>query len=95
MLDKKYRCYDCMRDDEMISEGYPFKCATRYDNEEFFCYLSEDDKIQDVISKFMEMMMGKKIQFSKYYGACIVHRGKQLRPVDEIFPFFRRSLLIV
>ena len=34
-----------MCDDEMISTGYPFKCATRYDNEEYFYYLSEDDKI--------------------------------------------------
>ena len=59
-LDKKnYCCYDCMRDDEMISAGYPFKCATRYDNEEYLCYLSEDDKIQDVISKFTEMTVGK------------------------------------
>ena len=30
-LDKKnYRYYDCMCDDERISAGYPFKCATRY-----------------------------------------------------------------
>ena len=49
-----------MRDDEMIIAGYPFKCVTQYDNEEYFCYLSEDDKIQDIVSKFMEMILGKK-----------------------------------
>ena len=55
---------------------YPFKYATRYDEEELFCYLSEVDTIQDVISKFMRMMVGKTLQPSKYYGARIVHRGK-------------------
>ena len=63
-----------MRDDEMISAGYPFKCATRYDNEEYFCYLSEDDKIQDVVSKFMETILGKQFKPLKDYGARIVHR---------------------
>ena len=54
-----------MRDDEMISAGYPFKCATRYDNEEYFCYLSEDDKIQDVVFKFMETILGKHSNLQK------------------------------
>ena len=49
-----------MRDDEMINTDYPFKCTTRYDNEEYVCYLSENDKIQDVVSKFMETILGKK-----------------------------------
>ena len=41
MLQKNlYCCYDCMRDDEMMSVGYPFKCAIRYDNKEYVCYLS-------------------------------------------------------
>ena len=48
-----------MRDDEMISAGYSFKCATRYDNEEYVCYLSEDDKIKDVVFKFIETILGK------------------------------------
>ena len=34
----------------------------------------------------MEMMVGKKIQPSKDYGARIVHRIKKFRPVDEILP---------
>ena len=42
-----------MRDDEMVSAGYSFKCVTQYDNEEYF-------KIQDIVSKFMEMILGKK-----------------------------------
>ena len=75
-LDKHfYCCYDCMRDDEMISAGYPIKCVTLYDNEEYVCYSSENDKIQDVISKCMETIMGNKFQPSKDYGARIVHRG--------------------
>ena len=38
-LDKYfYCCYDCIRDDVMISAGYPFKCVTRYDNEEYVYY---------------------------------------------------------
>ena len=71
-----YCCYDCMRDDEMISAGYPFKCATRDDNEEYVCSLSENDKIHDVASKFMENISGNKFKHSKYYGARIVHKGK-------------------
>ena len=36
MLQKNlYCCYDCMRDDEMISAGYPFKCATFHEDEEY------------------------------------------------------------
>ena len=54
-----------MRDDEMISAGYPFKCATRYDNEEYVFSLNEDDKIQDIVSKFMETILGKKSNFQK------------------------------
>ena len=75
----------------MISTGYPFKCATRYDNEEYVCYLSEDDKIQDVFSKFMETILGKNFKPSKDYGVCIVYRGKQLRLVDEIFQIFSKK----
>ena len=75
----------------MISTGYPFKCATRYDKEEYVCYLSEDDKIQDVFSKFMETILGKNFKPSKYYGVCIVYRGKQLRLVDEIFQIFSKK----
>ena len=63
MLDKAIYCaYDCMRDDKMISAGYPFKRATRYDDEEFIWNLGEVDTIQDVISKFMEIMVGKTFQ---------------------------------
>ena len=51
-----------MRDDEMISKCCPLKCVTRHDDEEYVCYLSEHDKIQDVISKFMESIMGNKFQ---------------------------------
>ena len=58
----------------MISASYLFNCATRYDNEEYFCYLSEDDKIQDVVSKFMETILGKQFKPLKDYGARIVHR---------------------
>ena len=60
-----YCCYDCMRDDEMISAGYPFKCATLYDDEEYVCYLSEHGRSQDIVSKFMESIMGDKSEPSK------------------------------
>ena len=80
-----------MRDDEMISAVYPFKCVTRYDNEEYVCYLSENDKIQDVVPKFMETMLGDKFRPSKDYSARIVHRGKLLCPVDEIFLIFSKK----
>ena len=63
-----------MRDDEMISTGCPFKCVTRHDDEEYVCYLSEDDKIQDVFSKFIETILGKQFKPLKDYGARIVHR---------------------
>ena len=46
-LDKYfYCCYDCIRDDVMISAGYPFKCVTRYDNEEYVNYLSKKTKFK-------------------------------------------------
>ena len=58
MLDrKKYCSYDYMSDDEIISASYLFKCATRYDDDGFVCHLRENDTVQDVISKFMEMMV--------------------------------------
>ena len=75
-----------MRDDEMISAGYPFKCVTLHDDEKYVCYLSEHDKIQYVVSKFIESIMGDKSEPSKDYGARIVHRGNPLGPVDEIYP---------
>ena len=92
MLDKNfYCCYDCMRDDEMISAGYPIKCATLHDDEEYVWYLSEHDKNQDVVSKFMEAIMGDKFEPSEDYGASIIHRGSQLRPDNEIFPIFSKK----
>ena len=84
-----------MRDNEILSSGYPFKSASRYDNEEYVCCLSENDKIQGVVSKLMETILRKKIKPSKDNCARIVHRGKRLCPVDEIFPIFRRRLLII
>ena len=86
-----YCCYECMRDNEMISAVYPFKCVTRYDNEEYICYLNENDKIQDVVPKFMETILGDKFQPSKDYSARVVHRGKLLCPVDKIFPIFSKT----
>ena len=72
-----------MHDDEMINSGY--------DDEELFCYLSEVDINQDVISKFLEMVMGKTFQSSKDYGARIAHRGKESSLVDKIFPIFSKK----
>ena len=54
-----------MRDDELISAGYPFKRANRYDNKEYFGYLSEDDKMQDVVSMFVEIVFGKNSNLQK------------------------------
>ena len=75
----------------MISTGYPFKCATLHDDEEYVCYLSEHDKSQDVVSKFMESIMGDKFEPSKDYGARIIHRGTQLGSDDEIFSIFSKK----
>ena len=82
-----------MRDDEMISTGYPFKCATRYDNEEYICYQSENDTIQDVVSMFMESILGNKFKPSKDYGVSIVHREKH--QLMRFFQFFRRRMPIM
>ena len=43
----------------------------------------------------METILGNKFQPLKHYGDRIVHRGKQLCLVDEIFQFFRRKTLII
>ena len=89
--EKKYCCYDCMRDDEMKSAGYTFKCATLRDDEEYLCYLSEHDKSQDVVSKFMESSLGDKFEPSKDSGAHIVHRGKPLDPNGKMFQMFSKK----
>ena len=67
-----------MRDDEVINACYPLKCITRYDDEGLF-YLSEVNTIQDVISKFLEMVVGVTFLPSKDYGARIAHRGKKIK----------------
>ena len=90
-----YCCYECMRDNEMISAVYPFKCVTRYDNEEYICYLNENDKIQDVVPKFMETILGDKFKPSKDYSARVVHRGKYYVQLMIFFQFFRRRMLIM
>ena len=79
-----------MRDDEVINACYPLKCITRYDDEGFF-YLSEVNTIQDVISKFLEMVVGVIFLPSKDYGARIAHRGKESSLVDKIFPIFSKK----
>ena len=84
-----------MRDDEIISADYPFKCVTLHDNEEYVCYLSEHNKIKDVVSTFIESIMSNKFEHSKYYEARIVHRRKPLGPVSEIFKLLRKHLLII
>ena len=51
---KKFYCsHDYMCDDESKNTGNPFKCVTRYDDENFVCYLSEVDTIKDSISQFL------------------------------------------
>ena len=79
----------------MISVGYPFKCAIFHDDEEYVYYLSEHEKSQDVVSKFIESIMGNKFQPSKDYDVSIIHKGSKLGADDEIFPIFQRSLLIM
>ena len=56
-----------------------------------FCCLSEVDTIKDVISQFLEMVVGKSFKPSKYYGARIAHRGKALSPDNKIFPVFSKK----
>ena len=90
-----YCCYDCMRDDEMISAAYTLKYATFHDDEEYVCYLSEHGKRQDAVSKFMVSIMGDKLEPSKDYGSIIIHKGSKLGTNDENFPIFQRRLLIM
>ena len=80
-----------MRDDEMISTDYPFKCVTLHDNKEYVCYLSKHNKIKDVVSTFIESIMGDKFEPSKYYEVRIVHRRKPLGPVSEIFQIVKET----
>ena len=82
-----------MRDDEIISTGYPFKCAIFHDNEEYVCYLSEHEKRQDVVSKFMESIMGDKFEPSEDYGVSIVHKGSKLGADVEIFQIFLQKFI--
>ena len=60
-----------MRDDEMIIAGYIFKCLTIHEDVEYVCYLSKQDKSQDIVSKFLESIIGDKFKPSKDYGVSL------------------------
>ena len=45
-----YCCHDCMIGEKMNVNGYPFKFVTHYNNESYYCFLKDEDKIKDLIS---------------------------------------------
>ena len=53
-----YCSHDCMRGDGMKHNGHPFKCVTRYEDEDYFFYLRKVDTIKEVLFQFFEIIMG-------------------------------------
>ena len=82
-----------MRDDEMVDAGYSFKFATIHEDEDYVCYLSKHDKSQDVVSKFLESIMGDKFKPSEDYGVSVIHKGSKLDADVEIFGFFTKKFI--
>jgi len=83
-----YCCYDCMRDDEMKDAGYSFQFSTIHEDEEFVCYLSKHDKSKDIVSQFLESIMGNKFKPTKDYGVSVICKGKKLGADDDISGIF-------
>ena len=77
-----------MRDDEMINAGYSFKFATIHEDEEYVCYLSKHDKSKDIVSKFLESIMGDKFKPSEDYGVSVVFKGSKLDADIDILGMF-------
>ena len=78
--------------DEMKHIGHPFKCVTRYENEDYYCCLREVDTIKEILSQFLEIIMGNSYQSSKNYGARIAYKGATLSPDDKIFPILSKKI---
>ena len=83
-----YCYYDCKRDDEMKDAGYSFQFSTIHEDEEYVCYLSKRDKSKDIVSQFLESIMGNKFQPTKDYGVSVICKGKQLGADDDISGIF-------
>ena len=82
-----------MRDDEIISAGYSFKFATIHEDGEYVCYLSKHDKSQDVVSKFLESIMGDKFKPSEDYGVSVIYKGSKLDADVDILGIFTKNFL--
>ena len=83
-----YCYYDCKHDDEMKAAGLSFQFSTIYEEEEYVCYLGKRDKSKDIVSQFLESIMGNKFQPTKDYGVSVICKGKQLGADDDISGIF-------
>ena len=54
--------------------------------------LSKHDKSQDVVSTFMESIMGDKFESSEDYGVNVIHKGLKLDADVEILPIFFKEV---
>ena len=78
--------------DEMKHIGHPFKCVTRYENEDYYCCLREVDTIKEILSQFLKIIMGNSYQSSKSYSARIAYNGATLSPDDKICQTFSKKI---
>ena len=83
-----YCYYDCKHDDEMKAAGLSFQFSTIYEEEEYVCYLGKRDKSKDIVSQFLESIMGNKFQPTKDYGVSVICKGKKLGADDDISGIF-------
>ena len=71
---------------EINVNGYPFKFVTHYNNENYYCFLKDEDTIKDLISQFFEIFIGPTYKPFQDYGAQIMFKGSIRKPDQSIFP---------
>ena len=69
---------------EMYVNGYPFKFVTHYNNEIYYFFLKDENRIKDLISLFLEIIVSPTCKPSQDYGAQIIYRGLIRNPDQAI-----------
>ena len=72
----------------MKDAGLSFQFSTIYEEEEYVCYLSKHDKSKDIVSQFLESIMGNKFKPTKDYGVSVICKGQKLGADVDISGIF-------
>ena len=78
----------------MTGDGFPYKFATRHENEEYFCFLRVEDTIKEMIDDFLIIILGSEFSSSQDYGAQIMFGGKILTHDLRIKDIFKPKKII-